>query len=205
MSRFLTWKRNDWIKLSPVLGDDLQPRVPHDATTFQSRSAFDRRSLDVQLFETRLGDNTARRLLFGLVSSFHSSHGKWAGNKQFNKANEKICCFFSVDTELKECGLPSWLVSRPMWTTMDSRMQLEMRGGGSRRFTLTTTRRKRKSRKRLLDKLDKLDKLDNREDEHGTEGGGGETDKVSSHMTCHNIVHQNATFVKLVVYQKLEW
>jgi len=47
-------------------------------------------------------------------------------------------------------------------------------------------------------------KLDNREDEHASEGGG-ETDKVSSHMTCHNIVHQNATFVKLVVYQKLEW
>jgi hypothetical protein len=82
---------------------------------------------------------------------------------------------------------------------MDSRMQLEMRGGGSRRFTLTTTRRKRKTRKRLLDKMDKLD---NREDEHATEG---ETDKVSSHMTCHNIVHQNTTFVKLVVYQKLEW
>jgi hypothetical protein len=80
---------------------------------------------------------------------------------------------------------------------MDSRLQLEMRGGGSRRFTLTSTRRKRKTRKRLV-----VDRLD-REDEH--ERDGVELDRVSSHMTCHNIVLQNATFVKLVVYQKLEW
>ena len=82
---------------------------------------------------------------------------------------------------------------------MDSRTQLEMRGGGTRRFTLTTTRRKRKQRKRILDKLDKQD----REDEHAADGP--EIDKISSHMTCHNILHQNETSVKLVVYQKLEW
>ena len=91
-------------------------------------------------------------------------------------------------------------MSRPVWTTLDAKTQLEIRGGGSRRFTLTTARKKKKTKKRGQDKLDKLDRLD-KEDEAEKE----ENEKVSSHMTCHNILHQNGTSVRLVVYQKLEW
>ena len=99
-----------------------------------------------------------------------------------------------VDTELSECGLPSWFVSRYVWNTLDSKTRIEIRGGGSRRFTLTTTRKRKRPKKRGQDKLDKED-----------EGEGDDKDKFASHMTCHNIVYQNSTSVKLVVYQKLEW
>ncbi len=60
----------------------------------------------------------------------------------------------------------------------------------TRRFTFSTVKRKRKNRRKQ-----------DREDEEID----GEADRVSSHMTCHDIVTQNETFIKFIVYQKLEW
>ena len=63
---------------------------------------------------------------------------------------------------------------------------------------MTTARRKKKAKaKRGQERPERLDKDDEAEKD--------ENEKVSSHMTCHNIVHQNGTSVRLVVYQKLEW
>jgi len=61
----------------------------------------------------------------------------------------------------------------------------------NRRFTFSTVRRKRKNRRKQ-----------DRDDDEVVEG---DAERVSSQMTCHDIVAKNETFVKFVVYQKLEW
>jgi hypothetical protein len=66
-----------------------------------------------------------------------------------------------------------------------------------KKFYDNDDRKKKKMKRKGLDRLDRQDSEDEQEKD--------ENEKISSHMTCHNIIHQNETSVKLVVYQKLEW
>ena len=87
--------------------------------------------------------------------------------------------FFSVPTEFRECGLPEWVANRYQWTSLDSRLGLEMAKESSRRFKLVY----KKSRKQ----------------------GGKQS---FSQMTCKKIIDglgPDEKNVKLVAFQKHGW
>jgi len=57
--------------------------------------------------------------------------GLWSAEE-----GDRTYTLWTVPTEFRECGLPEWIANRPQWTSLDSRLSLQMAQESSRRFKL---------------------------------------------------------------------
>merc|ERR1719464_82843 len=47
--------------------------------------------------------------------------GLWSAEE-----GDRTYTLWTVPTEFRECGLPEWIANRPQWTSLDSRLSLQM-------------------------------------------------------------------------------
>ena len=137
--------------------------------------------------------------------------------KQFAK---HFYIFFSVDTEIEECGLPHWLVSRKTWSNMDSSLTIETIRGSTRGINMVVKynnsnpthsikeyweARKRTKSKQATSEWKKIN------DQNLNTNTSPQPNSIKSQVTCHTILASNTTngkypqFAKLIAYQKLGW
>ena len=126
---------------------------------------------------------------------------------------------FSVDTQMDECGLPNWLVSRQSWSNMDTSLIIETIRGSTRSINMIAyynrsipsyaTYQQRISNKRMgkgrgAMKFNDINGYFNSRESI-------KPNAIKSRITCHKILQSNITtnnhgaFTRLVAYQKLGW
>ena len=129
-----------------------------------------------------------------------------------------------MDTEIEECGLPHWLVSRKAWSNMDNSLRINTIKGSTRGVNMIVLNNKsnrsnainqnwkvrKNSRKERIGKGNWKKLYNNR---RLYESNIGMNDAaIESQITCHTLLKQNDVLnnqhqdiVKLVAYQKLGW
>ena len=129
-----------------------------------------------------------------------------------------------MDTEIEECGLPYWLVSRKTWSNMDNSLRINTIKGSTRGVNMIVLNNKsnrsnainqngkvrKNSRKERIGKGN-WKKFYNNRREYDAKSGMNEA-AIESQITCHTLLKQNdvldnqhQTSVKLIAYQKLGW
>ena len=129
-----------------------------------------------------------------------------------------------MDTEIEECGLPHWLVSRKTWSNMDSSLKINTIKGSTRGVNMVVLNNKsnrsnainqywktrKNSRKERIGKGN-WKKLYNNRRQYDARTGMNEV-AIESQITCHTLLKKNEALdsqypssVKLIAYQKLGW
>ena len=130
-----------------------------------------------------------------------------------------------MDTEIEECGLPHWLVSRRAWSNMDSSLTIKTIRGSTRGINMFFVSQSNPSpNARIIDQH--LITRQKARSKQSTQGWNKFNDKssrkldmharrienfVKSQITCHKILATNNTnnnqkkSAKLIAYQKLGW
>lgn len=129
-----------------------------------------------------------------------------------------------MDTEIEECGLPYWLVSRKTWSNMDNSLRINTIKGSTRGVNMIVLNNKsnrsnsinqywkarKNSRKERIGKGN-WKKLYNDRRQLDAKIGRNEV-TIESQITCHTLLKKNDVLdspelssVKLIAYQKLGW
>ena len=129
-----------------------------------------------------------------------------------------------MDTEIEECGLPHWLVSRKTWSNMDTSLRINTIKGSTRGVNMIVLNNKsnrsnsinqywkarKNSRKERIGKGN-WKKLYNDRRQLDAKIGRNEV-TIESQITCHTLLKKNDVLdslelstVKLIAYQKLGW
>ena len=129
-----------------------------------------------------------------------------------------------MDTEIEECGLPYWLVSRKTWSNMDNSLRINTIKGSTRGVNMIVLNNKsnrsnsinqywktrKNSRKERIGKGN-WKKLYNDRRQLDAKIGRNEV-TIESQITCHTLLKKNEALdsqypssVKLIAYQKLGW
>lgn len=127
-----------------------------------------------------------------------------------------------MDTEIEECGLPHWLVSRKMWSNMDSSLTIETIKGSTRGINMVVNNNsnpshsinqhwnsRKNTRKNKVTKS-KWNKFNEKNREFDVRTSVLQA-SIKSQITCHTLLKSNPlnsrypSYVKLIAYQKLGW
>ena len=124
-----------------------------------------------------------------------------------------------MDTEIEECGLPNWLVSRKNWSNMDSSLTLKTIKGSTRGINMVVNRARsmnksvntRKAERRHKQMESNRNKFYGNRRQFNAKTGTHEISVVSQ-ITCHTILSSDTApdkkhpkNIKLIAYQKLGW